>query len=153
MLAFFNYRIIILAFLTTNTLTEKLTDYTGANYIPFVDGEAIVWEHYGYLTHFTNMTLYETMNDETKDLINLFPESHMRVLLDADIKHIETLLRTVDIHHRQARSLNFLGTALKVIAGTPDFDGYQRLQVKQDILVDSNNKQYSINTHIQQKIL
>lgn len=49
--------------------------------------------------------------------------------------------------------MNFLGTALKVIAGTPDFDDYQRLQMKQDILVDSNNKQYRINTHIKQKIL
>jgi len=44
----------------------------------------------------------------------------MRKLLDVDTDHLKTLLSVLKIHHRVARSLDFLGTALKVVAGTPD---------------------------------
>uniref|UniRef100_A0A0A1XQH0 Retrovirus-related Env polyprotein from transposon gypsy n=2 Tax=Zeugodacus cucurbitae TaxID=28588 RepID=A0A0A1XQH0_ZEUCU len=145
--------LISIVFLSSTTLSEKLTDNTNANYISILDGDAVVWEHYGYLTHYTNLTMYSIMNEDTKNLTNLFPQSHMRKIIDSDIMHIETLLRTVNVHHRQTRSLNFLGTTLKIIAGTPDFDDFQRLQMRQDMLVASNNKQYRINTHIQQNIL
>jgi len=56
------------------------------------------------------------MIDETAMLSDLFPQSHMQKLLEVDSGHIRSLLSVLKIHHRLARSLDFLGTALKVVA-------------------------------------
>lgn len=66
------------------------------------------------------MTEFGVIADETEKLIELFPQSHMRKLLDADIDHIRSLLSVIQIHHRMARSLDFLGSVLKVIARKPE---------------------------------
>jgi len=44
----------------------------------------------------------------------------MPKLLDVDTDHLRTLLSVLKIHHIIVRSLVFLETALKVVAGTPD---------------------------------
>jgi len=51
-----------------------------------------------------------------------------------------------------ARSLDFLGTALKVIAGTPDAADFDMLKVSEARLIESNNRQAIINTQTQNKI-
>lgn len=108
------------------TATAKLTDYSNSDYIPLQDGDVTVWQDFDYLQHTTNLTTYMEIAKETKGLMTHFPLSHMKMLLDSDIARIKVLLATLDTHHRQARSLNFLGTALKVIAGTPDFDDFEK---------------------------
>lgn len=76
----------------------------------------------------------------------------MRQLLDTDIQHIEALIATVNIHHRHARSINMLGTVLKVVAGTPDSDDLENLKFTQKELVESENRQVTINTKMQEQI-
>uniref|UniRef100_A0A0K8TYI4 Retrovirus-related Env polyprotein from transposon gypsy n=1 Tax=Bactrocera latifrons TaxID=174628 RepID=A0A0K8TYI4_BACLA len=114
--------------------------------------QTTIWEEFGYLRHTTNLTVYKGIVEETKGLTTQFPLSHMRMLLGADLAHIKVLLTTLDLHHRQARSINVLGTALKVIAGTPDFDDFVNLKFRQQELVDSERHQVEINTRIQEKI-
>jgi len=46
----------------------------------------------------------------------------MRQVLKTDVQHIATLITSLIVHHRQARSINMIGSALKAIVGTPDFD-------------------------------
>ena len=84
--------------------------------------------------------------------MDIFPKSHMKKILQTDIDHIESLLATIRTHHRQARSLNILGTALKIIAGTPDFDDFQTSKFQQNKLIEANNRQIEINTKISQQI-
>lgn len=84
--------------------------------------------------------------------MNLFPQSHVKKILVSDSQHINTLLSTLSVHHRHARSINFIGTALKVVAGTPDADDFENLRVNQKQLIDSNNRQIEINTKIQIQI-
>ncbi|KAH8288282.1 hypothetical protein KR054_002709 [Drosophila jambulina] len=55
-------------------------------------------------------------------MLEPFPHSHMRKLLEVDIDHAQNLLEELKIHHRMAKSLDFLGSVLKVVAGTPDAD-------------------------------
>jgi len=76
----------------------------------------------------------------------------MRKLLDVDIEHVRSLLSVLMVHHRMARSLNFLGTALKVIAGTPDAADFDMLKMSEARLIESNNRQVIINTQTQNKI-
>jgi len=76
----------------------------------------------------------------------------MKKLLDVDTEHVRSLLSVLKIHHRMARSLDFLGTALKVIAGTPDAADFDMLKVSEARLIESNNRQAIINTQTQNKI-
>ena len=76
----------------------------------------------------------------------------MKKILQADIDHTKALFVTRRTHHRQARSLNFLGTALKGIAGTPDFDDFQISKHQQDKLIEAHHEQIEINTKNSQQI-
>lgn len=58
----------------------------------------------------------------------------MRKLLDVDTEHLSTMFSDIAIHHRMARSLDFLGSALKVVAGTPHAADLAQL-------VESSNRQ------------
>lgn len=133
-------------------LSAKLIDYSHADYIPIHDGDIIIWKDYNYLKHSTNLTLYDTIIDETNKLMDIFPKTHMKKILHNNIDQIETLLSTLRTHHRQARSLNFLGTTLKIIAGTPDFDDFQGIKFHQNQLIESHNRQTEINTKINQQM-
>lgn len=133
-------------------MTIKIIDYSHANYIPIYDGDITIWEDYGYLRHTVNLTMYDEMIKETDELTDIFPQSHMKKILVTDVNHIRTLLSTLRTHHRQARSLNFIGTALKVIAGTPDFDDFEKSKFRQEQLIESNNRQIDINTKINEQL-
>lgn len=133
-------------------MSTRIIDYSHADYIPILDGDAIIWKEYGYISHYSNLTLYNMAVDETRTLLDQFPESQVKKILYADIGHMDTLLSTLNVHHRHARSLNILGTALKVVAGTPDFDDFEKLKLNQDQLIQSNNRQIEINTKIQIQI-
>jgi len=76
----------------------------------------------------------------------------MRNLITTDLEHIESLIATIKVHHRHARSINLLGTALKVIAGTPDFDDWEQNKFKQGQLINSANRQIEINTKLQSRL-
>lgn len=133
-------------------MTSKTTDYTHSDYIPIHDGDVVIWKTHNYLRHTTNLTIYYQIIDETMNMTNLFPPTHMKKILEIDTNHLTTLMKTLDIHHRNTRSLNFLGTALKVVAGTPDFDDFEQLKFRQTELIESNNRQIIINTKSQEEI-
>lgn len=129
MLFFCSHRILILFTLGTQG-HGKILNYTNSQYIPYPDGSVAIFEDYAYLTHVTNLTVYEDILVETENLITLFPETVVLKPIRADLDQIRRLMDSVRLHHRHARSLNFLGTALKVIAGTPDFDDFNEVKTK-----------------------
>lgn len=133
-------------------LTTKLIDYSGSDYIPIEDGDVIIWQDFDYLRHTSNLTIYLEIADETEKLMEHFPSSHMVKILESDIKRIRSLLQSLYVHHRHARSINILGTALKIIAGTPDFDDFEEQKFRQKELINSINKQVSINSKTQDQI-
>lgn len=106
-----------------------------------MDGDITLWDEYGYMGHTTNVTSYETYADETKLAMDSFVKEHMRRVLETDLERMETLLDTLKVRHRHARSLNFIGTALKAIAGTPDSDDWDQVRFRQGQLTDSVNGQ------------
>lgn len=92
------------------------------------------------------------MLDETDRLTNLFPQSHLRKLLEIDIEHARNSLSALKVHYRIARAIYFLGTALKVVAGTPDAAVLERIRITESQLIESNNRQVVINTIAQKRI-
>lgn len=133
-------------------VNARITDYSHSNYIPVMDGEVMVWEQRSYLRHSSNLTEFAAMLDETDRLTTLFPQSHMRKLLDVDIDHARNLLSALKIRHRIARGIDFLGTVLKVVAGTPDAADFERIRMTESQLIESNNRQVVINTITQKRI-
>lgn len=131
---------------------SRISDYSRSNYIPILDGNVLVWERQGLIRHTSNLTEFTNIIDETDKLSELFPQSHMRKLLDVDIDHVRSLLSVVRVHHRTARSLDFLGTVLKVVAGTPDASDFRMIKLSESKLIDANNMQVVINTETQKQI-
>ena len=131
---------------------SKLTDYSHADYIPILDGTAIIWNETIYIRHISNLTEYGQYIQETTELINAFSQSNLRKILEVDTTHLQPLLETLGVHHRHSRSLNFLGSALKVIAGTPDFDDLMQIRLTEQELIQSNNRQIGINSKTQEQI-
>jgi len=137
------------------TLTDAITkfnDYSHARYIPIEDGDVTIWDKFGYIGHSTNISSYETYAREARKILDLFTMDHMTKVLRTDFGRIDTLKDTLRVHHRQTRSLNLLGTALKVVAGTPDFDDWEHIKFKQEQLIEAENRQVEINAKIQEQI-
>lgn len=135
-------------------ITNRATilDYTSSHYIPVADGNVAIFDGYRALTHVTDLSNFTTIAEETQNLTDLLPHSHMRKLLESDVNQINRAINSLRIHHRHARSINILGTALKYIAGTPDYDDYMEIRNKENELVKENNAQKVLNTEIQSRI-
>ena len=75
-----------------------------------------------------------------------------REVLNTQHSEIEHIMKTLEITTRHVRSLDFLGSALKFVAGTPDHQDYSALLNKQNMLIENNNLQTKINSALQNKI-
>lgn len=135
-----------------STTHARITDFSHASYIPILDGNVFVWEQHSYVRHSTNLSNFVSIIDDTIKLSKLFPQSHMRKLLDVDIDHIQNILSSLTVHHRMARSLDFLGTALKIVAGTPDASDLEKIKLTEAELIESNNRQVIVITEAQKQI-
>lgn len=76
----------------------------------------------------------------------------MQKLLESDVDQIQKAIESLRIHHRHARSIDIIGTALKYVAGTPDHDDITEVFDKQNELITASNAQLIINTEIQSRI-
>lgn len=142
---------IIFVILITTT-HARITDFSHAKYVPVLDGNVLLWKQRSYVRHSTNLSNFVSIIEDTIKLSQLFPKSHMRKLLEVDIDHMQNSLSSLTIHHRIARSLDFLGTALKVVAGTPDAADLEKIKFIEAQLVESNNKQVIVITEAQKQI-
>lgn len=87
-------------------------------------------------------------------MLTKFSDSSIyRDILKQPHTEISHILKTLQIPARHSRSINFLGSALKYVAGTPDRDDYDILLTKQKFLIENNNKQNTINSALQNKII
>lgn len=92
------------------------------------------------------------MLQDNDDLINKFTDQREIEYLRDQTQQINRLLQVLRINRRHARSLDFIGTALKLIAGTPDRSDFDLLTTKGDMLIQNNNRQTTINSALQDKI-
>jgi len=62
------------------------------------------------------------------------------------------LVATLKIHHRAARSINLIETALRVILGTPDFNDWEQSKFNYEQLMRTDEGQTELNINFQERL-
>lgn len=138
----------LLVFTTTNA---RLLDFSTAMYIPFRKGNVAIYQEFIYLIHTVNLTEFEVIAENIQNFEKLFKVKEEKASLEADFNEITKLLNSLRFH-KQKRSIDFIGSALKFITGTPDHSDWTILQEKQSRLLIAENQQIETNTELTAKI-
>ena len=82
----------------------------------------------------------------TESLLNHFPQSHVRKFPKSDLQQkIVYMMDELTIYSRLSRSISFIGKTLKFTAGTPNYDDFSEIRLKQDQLPSANNRPAQVN--------
>lgn len=134
----------IILMLITQTKTQKITSLKNKKFMLLETHETFNFEKEDYLFHIFNITQITQRYKEIKH------STFKRTAKDIIKEHkIENLLKQLELHDRKPRSLDFIGSFLKFIGGTPD--RYEINDIKEHIndIIDNNNKQRVINSQIE----
>lgn len=132
--------------------SAKVLDYSESYFIAIKDGDATIYDDFKYIVHRTNLTEYEQILAENMELLKNFMDKRETDLIMDQNRQIQRSLRILFGNKRHARSLDFIGSALKFIAGTPDRNDFDLLKTKDDMLIQNNNRQTVVNSALQDKI-
>lgn len=98
------------------------------------------------LIHIIEIEPYQTFVSEITDMINknIPKENPFLPFLEHELSQVRDLVNNIKIQKRK-RSLNFIGSAWKWIAGNPDHDDLILMTDRIDNIVENNNNQVIIN--------
>ena len=133
-------------------MSPKTIDYTNSHFIAITDNKVATYKNYDYTIHRTNLTEYENIIMENENLSKNLSDPREVSMIPEQTREIERVLETLRRHRRSARSIDILGSALKFVAGTPDHNDLISLETRIDLLVQNNDKQFIINSAIQDRI-
>lgn len=133
-------------------ISARIVDYSDAYFIAVEDGDVATYVDHDYLIHRTNLTEYELTIRENERLLENFTDSREIGMIREQIGEINRLLGTLRMNRRHARSLDFLGSALKFVAGTPDHSDMELLTTREAALARNNDRQMTINSALRDKI-
>lgn len=102
------------------------------------------------LVHVINLTDYEDLIDRIATSLNsIDPASNLRPQLIHQTKQIKQLLSELKAQKsRSRRSVDWIGSAWKWIAGSPDATDWDQIIKSQNQIIDNNNQQYKINNEL-----
>lgn len=138
----------ILIIFFTLALSDKITDLTDKRYVMIETDHTYLYEGTGYLYHVTNLTkILRPYEDTMRNLYNTEQSQEEQIL----INRIESLKsQLIPNTYREKRALNFLGSMLKFVTGTPDHDDLIEIKTGLNQLIENNNKQKTINSRFEQ---
>lgn len=123
----------------------KILDYSNSQIITWNSGLAKLQTGTFKLIHIIETNEYQklitTLEDTLRHDVN--PSHFLQPLLNREITELQSYLDR--IKPRSKRSLDFLGSAWKWIAGSPDHDDLEILTKKTNKILRNNNKQVVIN--------
>lgn len=90
--------------------------------------------------------------EETNGLLKNFSDRREIDFVTDQMRQIQRLLRKLSVHGRHARSLDFIGSTLKFIAGTPDRADFELLTTEDNMIIRDINKPTIIYSALQDKI-
>lgn len=98
------------------------------------------------LIHVINLTNYEEVLAKIIPTIQINTKSHLGSQLIHQTEQINKLIIELKGNApRNRRSINWIGTAWKWIAGSPDATDWDEILKSQNKLIKNNNKQYKVN--------
>lgn len=113
------------------------------------DGKGFISDGNFKLIHMINISQFEDLIGTFKDSLNLLPTNNYRTIIQY---HINVTSERLDLLKgkttRRRRSINWIGSAFKWIAGTPDADDWEHIMQKTSELKENNNGQYKINAEL-----
>ena len=132
---------------------NRILDYTSAHLIPISQGDVAIYEESQYLIHTVNLTELHDTAFQLSEISSKFSDvpTYRDIIKQQQIE-IFHILKTIEIPKIKKRSIDFLGSALKFVAGVPDHEDYMLLLTKQNFLITNNNNQIKINSAFENRI-
>lgn len=124
----------------------QILDYSNSQIIAINTGMAKIQNGNFKLIHVIELDKYEKLITELRPILkNHFTENQLLFpYLNHELLHIQDLLNNLK-PHKIRRSLDFIGSAWKWIAGNPDHEDFEIIKDKINNVLENNNKQVIIN--------
>lgn len=140
-------------FIIASTSAEvKILDYSNSQIVTINNGLATLQTGSFKLIHIIEPDRYQQLVDDLHEIIqqNVNKSHILYPFLSHELNNIESHLDR--LKPRVRKSLNFIGTAWKWIAGNPDHEDFQIISNKINNVLVNNNKQVIINKLSTEKI-
>lgn len=137
-----------------NALADfSILDYSNARLISIHNGIARKQNGTFKVIHSIDLEQYENLTRETEHILDKFVnlDHPLRPFMKQQLIDINGLLDRL-MPHREKRSIDFIGSAWKWIAGSPDSHDFQILEQKIGNILENNNRQLIINQLISERI-
>lgn len=130
----------------------EILDYSTSEIIALKTGRARVKNGNYKIIHDINLEKYEDAIEEVNtELQTPFIKNHtLYHLLDFELTQVTTQLKK--LKHKNRRSLDFLGSAWKWIAGSPDHEDFITIKEKINNVLTNNNRQTVVNDLFQSRL-
>lgn len=139
---FFYYRLFV-----GSALTDfNVLDYSNSRLITIQTGIARIQNGTFKIIHSIDLEQYRTLSNNIESVLNTnITYNHpFRPFLTQQVSDIEGLLKRLNPSVRK-RSIDFIGSAWKWVAGTPDSHDFEILSQKVKNVLENNNRQMIIN--------
>ena len=131
----------------------QILDFSTSQIVSIHTGRAKIQTGNFKLIHVIDLNEYEKYTDNLTTILNsgqnrqhsLFP------YLSHELEQIRKLIQNLK-PRKAKRSLNFVGSAWKWIAGNPDHDDFVTIEQKMSNMLENNNKQVVINNLYSERI-
>lgn len=123
--------------------TYEVMDYTNEPYVLIPGGEAYLFSEREKIYHIFNISLFKEKYDMYMRM-SFNPKNRRMTLMAQRCK--EYLDQLTD--HRNKSALDFLGTGIKLITGTPDHNDLMTVENKLNELVKNNNNLAVVNSKL-----
>ncbi|XP_041674334.1 uncharacterized protein LOC121530047 [Drosophila eugracilis] len=116
-----------------------------------VEDEGTVWKTNGVfkLAHVINLGHMQQLIDQVANEAMVVTDQRINALVGHYLQHAsEVISRMVGAPTRRQRSIDWLGSAWKWVAGSPDKSDWNAILKEEDSLARNNNQQIRINTKL-----
>lgn len=117
------------------------------------EGNAWLTNGYFKLIHVVDLQQYDILIEQTEHLIaRHIADKEVRLVLDYHLNQTkDRISELTGTRSRRTRSINWIGSAWKWLAGSPDATDWDKLLQVQTDIIDNNNQQYKINRQLFEK--
>lgn len=122
-------------------------DYTNSQIVAFDSGLAKIQDGNFRIIHIIDIDKYQETINSLQNILsqNITKHHFLHPFLTHELTEIQGYLDRLKPNVKNKRSLNFIGSAWKWIAGNPDHDDFEIITQKTNEVLENNNKQVVIN--------